>query len=86
MADFEKDVIAVTDLRKVLIPVQQRVEKLNDTTLQAGSEAYTAALIFYNAVKGATKAGEPGMKNVYDDLQSRFPGDIKTNNAFKDSK
>ena len=86
MVEFEKDVVAVTDFRKVLIPLQQLVEKLNDTTLQAGSEAYTAALIFYNAVKGATKAGEPGMKNVYDDLQSRFPGHIKTNISSKDSK
>ena len=86
MVEFEKDVIAVNDFRKVLIPLQQLVEKLNDTTLQAGSEAYTAALIFYNAVKGATKAGEPGMKNVYDNLQSRFPGHTKTNDSSKDSK
>jgi len=42
--------------------------------MQAGSEAYTASLIFYNAVKGAAKAGVPGMKTIYDDLQSRFPG------------
>ena len=58
----------------VLIPLQQLVEKLDDTTLQAGSEAYTAALVFYTAVKGAARAGEPGMKTVYDDLQARFPG------------
>ena len=74
LTEFEKDVVAVTDLNKVLIPLQQLVEKLDDTTLQAGSEAYTAALIFYNAVKGAARAGEPGMKTVYDDLQARFPG------------
>jgi len=86
MVEFEKDVVAATDLRKVLIPLQQLVEKLDDTTMQAGSEAYTAALIFYNAVKGAAKAGEPGMKNVYDDLQARFPCHIKPDNSSKDSK
>lgn len=72
--EFEKDVVAVNELRKVLIPLGQLYEKLNDTTLQAGSEAYTASLIFYNAIKGAAKAGVPGMKTVYDDLQARFPG------------
>ena len=50
------------------------VEKLDDTTLLTGSEAYSAALVFYNALKGAAKAGEPGMKTVYADLQSRYPG------------
>jgi len=74
MREFEKDAAAVNDLRKVLIPLQQLTEKLDDTVMQAGSEAYTAALIFYNALKGAAKAGEPGMKNIYDDLQARFPG------------
>ena len=83
MPEFEKDVVAVTDLQKVLIPLEQLYEKLNDTTLQAGSEAYTAALIFYYAIKGAAKAGEPGVKTVYDDLQSRFPGRGKNENATK---
>ena len=80
MPEFEKDVNAVIDLRKVLIPLQQLVEELDDTTLQAGSEAYTAALVFYSAVKGAAKAGEPGMKTIYADLQARFPGRGKAAN------
>ncbi|MGE0076273.1 MAG: hypothetical protein AB7S48_00275 [Bacteroidales bacterium] len=74
VAEFEKDVTAVTALNKVLIPLQQLTEKIDDTTMLAGSEAYSAALIFYNAVKGAAKAGVPGMKTVYEDLQTRFPG------------
>ena len=74
LTEFGKDAAAVTNLKKVLIPLEQLSEKLSDTNLLAGSEAYMAALAFYNAVKGAAKAGEPGMKNIYDDLQSRFPG------------
>ena len=74
LTEFEKDALVVTNIKKVLIPLQQLVEKLEDTTLLAGSEAYTAALVFYTALKGAAKAGEPGMKTVYEDLQSRFPG------------
>lgn len=81
VAEFEKDVTAVTALSKVLIPLQQLTEKLDDTTMLAGSEAYSAALVFYSAVKGAAKAGVPGMKTVYDDLQTRFPGRGKTPTA-----
>jgi hypothetical protein len=74
MTEYQKDTLAAADIKKVLIPLEQLVEKLADTYLLSGSEAYTASLIFYNAVKGAAKAGEPGMKTIYDDLQSRFPG------------
>lgn len=79
LKEFEKDVLAVTQLKKILIPLKQLFEKVDDTNLQAGSEAYTAALIFYNAIKGAARAGEPGMKTVYDDLSVRFPGRGKVN-------
>jgi len=87
MAEFGKDVNAVNVLRRVLIPLTQLYEKLDDTTLEAGSEALTAALIFYNAVKGAAKAGEPGMKTIFDDLKVRFPAHPKTTtDAAKASK
>jgi len=38
-------------------------------SLHAGSETFNAALIFYNWVKGAAKAGEPGMKTIYDNFR-----------------
>ena len=71
---FEKDTIGTAELKMVLIPLQQLVEKLDDTTLLTGSEALVAALVLYTSIKGAAKAGEPGMKTVYADLQSRYPG------------
>lgn len=74
MPEFEKDVVVVNALTSVKNSLLQIAEKLDDTALQAGSEAFNAALIFYTAVKGAAKAGEPGMKTIYADLQSRFPG------------
>ena len=39
----------------------------------AGSEAYQAALMFYNAVKAAAAQDIPGAKEVYADLKARFP-------------
>lgn len=75
--EFEKDVNAATSMSKILRPLKQLLERIDDTTMLAGSEAYSAALIFYGAVKGAAKANVGGMKTVYDDLQSRFPGKSK---------
>lgn len=72
--EFERDLNLYVQLTKLLYPLHQLVEKLDDTTMQTGSEAYSAALLFYNAVKGAARAGVPGVKNIVDDLQTRFPG------------
>jgi hypothetical protein len=74
MAEFEKDVVAVSELLKVLRPIHQLYQRLDDTVMQAGSEAYQAGLLFYNNLKGATKAGVPGAKTIYHDLAERFPG------------
>ena len=75
--EFEIDLNAVTNLRKVLIPLHQLVEKLDDTAMLSGSEAFHAARIFYDAVTTAAKSNEPGMKTIYSDLKSRFPGRAK---------
>ena len=81
MVEFEKDVTAVQALSSILKPLQQLTEKLDDTTMQAGSEAFAAALVFYTSVKAAAKAGVPGMKTMFDDLQTRFPGRSKADAA-----
>ena len=47
---------------------------MEDSMTQAGSEAYVAALAFYQSVKGAAKAKVPGADAIYNDLNSRFPG------------
>jgi hypothetical protein len=46
---------------------------IDDTVMVAGSEAYQAALVFYNAVKAAAAQDIPGAKEVYSDLKARFP-------------
>jgi hypothetical protein len=78
VTEFSKDVKAVSTLSKVLNPLQQLVEKLDDTATVAGSEAYVAALTFYSAVKNAVRSDVPGAKTIYDDLCNRFPGRGKT--------
>lgn len=53
---------------------QQSYERLRDTQMLAGSEAYVAALAFYRMVEAAAKAGLPGIDAVYDQLKERFAG------------
>ncbi|MDR2584519.1 MAG: hypothetical protein LBC75_13655, partial [Fibromonadaceae bacterium] len=53
--------------------VTQLEEGINDTQMTAGSEAYQAALIFYNSVKIAASQGISGAKAVYEELKKRFP-------------
>ncbi|SDC27952.1 hypothetical protein [Williamwhitmania taraxaci] len=74
VAEFENNVTTVNNLSRMQKPLRQLIEEIDDTTLYVGSEAYTDALTFYTALKGAAKANVPGMKSVYDDLQARFPG------------
>ena len=79
--EFEVDVKAVNELTKVFFPLLQLVEQLEDTVMLAGSEAYAAALIFYNAAKGAAKIGLPGSQTVYNELKERFPRRPRKNDA-----
>jgi TolA-binding protein len=53
--------------------VVEFAETLRDSA-HAGSEAYQAALVFYNSVKFAAAQGVSGAKAVYDELKKRFPG------------
>jgi hypothetical protein len=54
--------------------IAQLEEGINDTQMTAGSEAYQAALIFYNSAKVAATQGIAGAKAVYEQLKKRFPG------------
>ncbi len=54
--------------------VGQLYEKLRDTQMLAGSEAYISALAFYRMVEAAAKAGLPGADTVYEQLRQRFEG------------
>jgi hypothetical protein len=71
--DFDNDLSDATGLRRMHIAAKQLSDDIDDTVLVAGSEAYQAALIFYNAVKAAAEQDVPGAKEVYNDLKTRFP-------------
>ncbi len=74
VADMKIDVDAVTQLQPLFKLVQQVADNLDDTVMLSGSEAYTAALLYYNSVKQAMKGNVPNAKTIYDDLSQRYPG------------
>ncbi|MCW3075175.1 MAG: hypothetical protein JWP69_2244 [Flaviaesturariibacter sp.] len=53
--------------------LQQVYDNAADTAMVSGSEAYTAALMYYNSVQRAAEQGIPGARAIADDLKQRFP-------------
>jgi hypothetical protein len=70
--DMKIDFQAVNDLKQIQREAEQLCQALNDTILLSGSEAYSAALAYYNSVKQAAKANVPHAAPVYEDLKKRF--------------
>lgn len=75
--ELKIDLEAVSDLTQVIRPVEALYENLSDTIMLSGSEAYVAALTFYNSVKQAAKLNIPNAKPIYDDLSKRFEAQKK---------
>jgi len=73
-AEFKKDLDNFYKIRELYQPVLQIEEALNDTMFLLGSDAYQAALVYYNSVKGAAKSNIQNADTIYNDLSGRFPG------------
>ncbi|MGD8781335.1 MAG: hypothetical protein PVH88_20520, partial [Ignavibacteria bacterium] len=69
---FKIDMKSVEDLTTIFNPLNQILANLDDTIMLAGSEAYVAALSYYNSVKLASKMDIPNSKTIYEDLKTRF--------------
>ncbi len=78
---LESDVSAFENIRTLLQPIIQLTDALNDTMMLAGSEAYSAALVFYSSTKNAMKSKVPKAETVYNDLANRFPGRPKKSSS-----
>ncbi|MDR1325101.1 MAG: hypothetical protein LBK00_03595 [Treponema sp.] len=70
---FGADFSDAHGLWALLNSVRQLEEGIDDTEMVAGSEAYQAALVFYQSVKAAAAQDIPGAKAVYEELKTRFP-------------
>ena len=71
---MQNDMSLFTQLDEIIILTKQLLEKLEDTQLLAGSEAYVGALAVYKLIGSASDAGVPGADAIYDQLRQRFAG------------
>jgi hypothetical protein len=72
IGELQIDVDAVSALLQIQHPLNQLAQNIDDTVMLCGSEAYVAALGFYQNVKQATKMKIPGAEPIYNDLSARF--------------
>jgi hypothetical protein len=77
--EMQKDIKAVEVLRQICNPLQELSQDIEDSMMLSGSEAYIAALSFYNAIKGAAKSKVGASEQIYNDLSQRFPGRPRKN-------
>ncbi|MCF3110985.1 hypothetical protein LL912_19520 [Niabella sp. CC-SYL272] len=70
--EMKKDLDLYHGLDELVLVVQQLAEKLADTQLLAGSEAYSSALIVYKIFGAAAESGVQGSKTIYEQLRQRF--------------
>ena len=69
--EFKKDVELYNKLYSLLQKFRMFIEKLEDTYVETGSEAYSSALIVYSSAKKA-RGDLAGLESVLDDLGKRF--------------
>ncbi len=77
VAELNMDFKTVSGLKPILGVITQLQSNLDDTLLLAGSEAYSASLMFYGNSQLSAKHGVPNAKPIVDDLKARFPGRSK---------
>ena len=66
VAELKKDLTLYQQLDPLLLEINKLAEKIDDTQMLAGSEAYVTAL--------AAKAGIQGADTIYELLKARFAG------------
>jgi hypothetical protein len=72
--EMEKDFTLYQQLDELVQLSTQVTEKLSDTQMMAGSEAYVSSLTAYRLFEAASNAGIPGTDTIYDQLKQRFAG------------
>ena len=79
--ELKRDFTLAVGLRTIVAAVNSLAEKLNDTQMAVGSEAYVSALAFYNSSKSAAKSNVPGTDAIVSELAKRFEGQKKKQTA-----
>lgn len=78
VTELKKDLTLFEQLEPLLLEINKIAEKLDDTQMLAGSEAYITALAAYRNFESAATAGIPGADSIYNLLKARFTGQGST--------
>ena len=78
VANMKNDLTLFTQLDELSGLANQLCERIEDTKMLAGSEAYSSALGLYKAFGAAADAGAPGADSIVDQLKKRFPSNTAT--------
>lgn len=73
MEELERDIALFNQLKRILGPVNELVELLNDTHLAAGSDAFETTIVFYKNVRMAAKLGDEDAQRMLDSLKENLP-------------
>ena len=76
---MQNDFNLYQQLDELAIMLRQTLERIEDTRILAGSEAYVAALSVYKLVGAAASAGVLGTDTIYEQLRERFTISSNTN-------
>jgi hypothetical protein len=79
--ELDKDYTLFQQLNELMLPLAQLTERVRDTQILAGSEAYQASLVLYKLTRVAADAGLPGMDTAYSKLSVRFEGQGSANGS-----
>lgn len=77
-AGMQTDLTLYTQIDELMLLTRQLLEKMEDTQMLAGSEAYTSALAAYKLFGAAAEAGVSGADAIYDQLKARFASNGST--------
>jgi len=72
MAEFSKDINLFKQSKELIKMLSVILERLNDTSIAAGSDAFSTARKFYDSVKTAVKASIPGSAVAFDEMKKRY--------------
>jgi hypothetical protein len=73
-AEVGKDISLRDQIHQFLPQLLELVSLITGTEMVVGSEIYMANLAYYQSVREAARRGRPGAEDIYNDLQTRFPG------------
>lgn len=81
LADMAQDKQGYDALDELVTLTAQLAQKLRDTQILMGSEAYVSALTVYRLFESAARDGVPGAQAVYSQLADRFRNQGNTASA-----